>query len=62
MTEDFHLCLEPGIDPGVASELQQRGHRLGAGAYFGGAQLIYRLGDSYCAASDPRKEGQAVGW
>ncbi len=62
VTEDFHLCLEPGIDPGVASELQQRGHRLGAGAYFGGAQLIYRLGDSYCAASDPRKEGQAVGW
>lgn len=61
VTEDFHLCLEAGIAPEVAEELRRRGHRLGTDAYFGGAQLIYRLGESYCAASDPRKEGQAVG-
>jgi gamma-glutamyltranspeptidase/glutathione hydrolase len=29
---------------------------------FGGAQVVFRLDDGYCAASDPRKEGQAVGF
>jgi gamma-glutamyltranspeptidase/glutathione hydrolase len=29
---------------------------------FGGAQAICRLDEGYCAASDPRKEGQAVGF
>jgi gamma-glutamyltranspeptidase/glutathione hydrolase len=29
---------------------------------FGGGQLIYRLADGYAAASDPRKDGQAVGF
>jgi gamma-glutamyltranspeptidase/glutathione hydrolase len=31
-------------------------------ATFGGAQLIYKLHDGYCAASDHRKEGLAVGF
>ncbi len=29
---------------------------------FGGAQLICRLGDGYCAASDHRKDGHAAGF
>jgi gamma-glutamyltranspeptidase/glutathione hydrolase len=29
---------------------------------FGGAQAIYRLDEGYCAASDSRKDGQAVGF
>lgn len=63
--EDSTLSLEPGIGPIVREELKRRGHRLAAEAptsLFGGAQLIYRLPDGYCAASDPRKDGQAVGF
>ena len=29
---------------------------------YGGAQLVYALDDGYCAASDHRKEGCAVGY
>ena len=29
---------------------------------FGGAQLIARIDNGYCAASDHRKDGQAVGF
>ncbi len=50
---------------GVLDELEGRGHRLqrhSRHSMFGGAQLIYRLQDGYCAASEPRKEGQAVGF
>jgi gamma-glutamyltranspeptidase / glutathione hydrolase len=65
LTEDSRLSLEPGIGPAVRKELQRRGHQLAPDqptAVFGGAQLIYRLPGGYCAASDPRKDGQAVGF
>jgi gamma-glutamyltranspeptidase/glutathione hydrolase len=29
---------------------------------FGGAQLIAKIVNGYCAASDHRKDGQAVGY
>jgi len=65
LTEDSRLSLEPGFAPAIREGLQARGHRLTAEAptsVFGGAQLIYCLpGGGYCAASDPRKDGQAVG-
>jgi gamma-glutamyltranspeptidase/glutathione hydrolase len=60
--------LEVGVDQGFAPEvleaLRQRGHILNQLPYtaFGGAQLIHKLDDGYCAASEPRKEGQAVGF
>ena len=40
------------------------GHQAYNGHYFefGGAQIIYKLEDGYLAASDPRKDGQAVGF
>ena len=44
---------------------KKRGHILTEEmptSVFGGAQIIYRLTDGYCAASDPRKDGQAVGY
>lgn len=62
---DGALALEPGFAPAVANELARRGHavrRAGFGPSFGGAQLIYRLADGYIAASEPRKDGQAVGF
>ena len=64
--EDFRLALEPGL-ASLRPELEKRGHRFiddPPTFLFGGAQLIYRLDDSggYCAASDHRKDGCAVGY
>jgi gamma-glutamyltranspeptidase/glutathione hydrolase len=64
LREDGAICLENGTDPGVAEALRQRGHEIVLGEeehLFGGAQLIYRLDDGYCAGSDHRKEGLAIG-
>ncbi len=59
------LWLEPGFAPEVVEALRRRGHTVhddaGPGR-FGGAQLIYRLPDGYCAGTDWRKDGQAVGF
>ncbi len=65
VAEDFRLALEPGFDPSVTKALRKRGHRLLKNvpeAIFGGAQIIMRLEKGYCAASDHRKDGQAVGF
>lgn len=61
---DGRVALESGFAPDVIDELNARGHRIETAnpAAMGGAQLIYRLEDGYCAASDPRKDGQAVGF
>jgi len=59
------VAIEKDFSPAVLDELAGRGHeleRLPRQPMFGGAQLIYRLVDGYCAASEPRKEGQAVGF
>lgn len=63
--ESGQVSLEPGFDQSVAAELARRGHELVVDEQvplFGGAQLIYRLEDGYCAASDSRKEGHAAGF
>ncbi|MGC9348743.1 MAG: gamma-glutamyltransferase family protein [Anaerolineae bacterium] len=63
--EDFDLSLESGFPPEVVDDLRRRGHPVRAEApsgLFGGAQLIYRLQDGYCAGTDWRKDGQAVGF
>ncbi len=63
--DDFSLWLEPGFDPATVQALRRRGHIVHAGAApgrFGGAQLIYRLDGGYCAGTDWRKDGQAVGY
>ena len=61
---DGRVALEPGFAPDVIEDLETRGHRIETAnpAAMGGAQLVYRLEDGYCAASDPRKDGQAVGF
>ena len=64
---DFSVSFETErFAPGVIDELKRRGHRvidLEAAMFgFGGAQLIWRLDDGYCAGSDHRKDGQAVGF
>jgi len=63
--EKFRIALEPGFSPRVVDELQRRGHAFienPPGHLFGGAQLIYCLENAYCAASDLRKDGQAIGY
>jgi gamma-glutamyltranspeptidase / glutathione hydrolase len=50
---------------GVLEELQRRGHRIvTVDDYnqFGCAQLIWKLDGGYYSASDPRRDGQAVGF
>ena len=56
--------LEQGFRSEVIESLLDRGHVLFSNPRwtFGGAQLIQRLEWGYCAASEPRKEGQAVGF
>jgi len=62
---DFSVGLEQGVAQAVAEALAARGHTVRYEPHesvFGGAQLVYRLDAGYCAASDHRKEGQAVGF
>jgi gamma-glutamyltranspeptidase/glutathione hydrolase len=63
--EDGRVALEDGFDPDVTRELQARGHDIVTGSpgyLFGGAQLIVKLENGYCAGSDHRKEGLASGY
>jgi gamma-glutamyltranspeptidase/glutathione hydrolase len=62
------INLETGFSPDIIRELRKRGHNILSNAPtflvegLGGAQLIFCLEDGYCAASDPRKDGQALGF
>jgi len=65
LTEELELALEPGLCDGVVADLAERGHKISPNPpvkLFGGAQLIAKIKDGYCAASDHRKDGQAVGF
>lgn len=59
------LWLELGFSEDVALALESKGHRVVRDqppGVFGGAQAILRLEDSYCAATDSRKDGCALGF
>lgn len=65
--EGRRVAVEPGMDPALVEALRARGHevvleRTDAAFGFGGAQIVMRAGDGYVAGSDPRKDGQALGW
>ncbi|MBE3599349.1 MAG: gamma-glutamyltransferase family protein [Limnochordaceae bacterium] len=62
-----HLALEEGFDPELARALAGMGHPISTGQAplgFGGGQIVWRDPESgvYVGGSDPRKDGQAVGW
>lgn len=65
--EDKTTALEDGVGPEAEAFLRARGHNIVREPPeevfgFGGAQIVKRLeGGGYCAGSDPRKDGQAVG-
>ncbi len=59
------VWLEEGFSPSLALELGQRGHRIvenQPSGLFGGAQAVLRTEGGYCAASDHRKDGCALGF
>jgi gamma-glutamyltranspeptidase/glutathione hydrolase len=68
LTEGNEVVVERTVAPDVVAELERRGHRVrvddpAAPAFFGGAQLVWRLDDgAYLGASDGRREGSAVGF
>lgn len=66
ITADGSLLLESSVADATAAGLAARGHRvvraLPGSLDFGAAQLIYRLQHGYLAASEPRRDGQAVGF
>jgi gamma-glutamyltranspeptidase/glutathione hydrolase len=63
---DFSVSIEDAIPSGVKEALAARGHRIVPTDRpmfgFGGAQLIHRFEDGYCAGSDHRKDGCAIGF
>jgi len=66
VNHDFTVSVEDPVPGPVKEELARRGHRIVPSDRpqfgFGGAQLIHRLDDGYCAASDHRKDGCAIGF
>ena len=63
---DWSVSLEDAVAGSVQEELARRGHRIVPAERpmfgFGGAQLIHRFEDGYCAGSDHRKDGCAIGF
>jgi len=66
VNHDMTVSLEEKVSAEVREELTRRGQRLVPPDRpqfgFGGAQLIHRIEDGYCAASDHRKDGCAIGF
>src|SRR5689334_4035914 len=62
--DGLRVALETPITDAVRDSLKAMGHVLidQSPVAFGGAQAIVRLPKGYAAASDPRKDGMAVGY
>jgi gamma-glutamyltranspeptidase/glutathione hydrolase len=63
--EDGAVMLETSWNSNFRDGLRQRGHVLvdGVPIDFGASQILWRLGvDGYAAASESRRDGQAVGF
>ena len=63
--QGMEVSVEDNFPKGPLDELQRRGHRIVTiddYNQFGSAQLIWKIEGGYFAASDPRRDGQAVGF
>ena len=63
--QGMEVSVEGGFPTVTLEQLQRRGHRIVTVEdynQFGSAQLIWKLDGGYFAASDPRRDGQAVGF
>jgi gamma-glutamyltranspeptidase/glutathione hydrolase len=66
IVQGLEVSVESGFAPAVLEDLARRGHKMvwvpDDYNQFGCAQLIWKLDGGYFAASDPRRDGQAVGF
>lgn len=66
VTEGLKIMLEPGFEASVVDELRKRGHEIEIAdkrtVTFGRGQAVYKMNGTYCAGSDLRADGQAVGF
>ncbi len=65
VVQGVEVSVEGGFPAASLDELQRRGHRIVTvddSNQFGSAQLIWKLDGGYFTASDPRRDGQAVGF
>ena len=66
IVQGMDVSVETSFAPAVLENLQRRGHRIVSLPddynQFGSGQLIWKLDGGYFAASDPRRDGQAVGF
>jgi gamma-glutamyltranspeptidase / glutathione hydrolase len=63
--QGMQVSCEKGFPPATLDDLRRRGHDLVAVDdynQFGSCQAIWRLDGGYFAASDPRRDGQALGY
>jgi gamma-glutamyltranspeptidase/glutathione hydrolase len=61
----MEVSVEEGFPAASLEELKRRGHRIvPVDDYnqFGCGQMIWKLNGGYFTASDPRRDGQAVGF
>jgi len=60
------IAVEHALSPQVVAQLARLGHEVRHterwNMEYGAAQLIYRVNGGYVGASDPRRDGQAVGF
>jgi gamma-glutamyltranspeptidase / glutathione hydrolase len=61
------VAVEPTMSPTLIDALRSRGHEIvieppDSVFAFGGAQIVLRTEGGYVAGSDPRKDGQAIGY
>jgi gamma-glutamyltranspeptidase/glutathione hydrolase len=64
--DETKLWVEPGFNADLYEELKRRGHPVDVRPQrsweFGAGEIIYKMEDGYCAASEPRADGEAVGY
>ncbi len=66
IVQGMDVSVESNFSPAVLEELKRRGHTIVSQPddynQFGSAQMAWKLDGGYFAASDPRRDGQAVGF
>jgi len=66
IVQGMEVSVETAMPAASVEELARRGHKIVSMPddynQFGCAQLIWKLDGGYYAASDPRRDGQAVGF
>jgi len=62
--DGLDVIVEPEFNKQTVKALIEKGHKVSTSHFveFGGSQMIYKVEGGYIASSDPRKDGQAVGY